>query len=106
MHEIGAIDSLVPRLARTLARGGRAFLSIRIAEFTDGRVTPHGLIAPADVQYLRTVLAARLVAGARASGAEVTGIATMTMPAEAPGEAPNEQEFEFLRGVNLFLDRR
>ncbi len=104
LHEIGQLETLVPKVARALARGGVAYLSVRIAEFAEGRVEPQGSITPRDVQWIRTTAAMGLVAGARLRAVEVTGVATVSLPLE-PGAAPTEQEFGYLRGVNLFLAR-
>lgn len=104
LHEIGALDTMIPKLARLLAKGGRAFLSIRIAEFVDGRVEPQGSIVPRDVQWLKTTATAGMVAGVRLRVASVNAQAEVTLPLE-PGAAPTTQEFAYLRGVNVFLHR-
>lgn len=104
LHEIGHLDTLVPKVARALARGGLAFLSVRIAEFVAGRIEPQGSITPRDVQWIRTTAAMGLVAGSRLRVVEVTGVATASLPL-APGDAPAEQEFAYVRGMNLFLAR-
>jgi SAM-dependent methyltransferase len=101
LHEIGGLDAMIPKIARALAAGGRAFLSIRIAEEEEGRIVPQGLITPRDVQWLRGVLAMRRIAGVRAEGAEVAGVASLRLPG-APDDAT---DVPYVRGVNLFLTR-
>ncbi len=100
MHEIGALDAMLPAVARTLAPHGRAYLSIRIAEFRDGRIEPQGAITPRDVQYARTVFAARRVAGVTIRGEEIVETARIRLP-----ESGEEGDLPYVRGLNVWMER-
>ena len=93
MHEIGALHELIPKVAQALAIGGKAFLSIRIAEWEGEKLAFQGSITKQDLEWLRDV-------------ADVGMLGTVVITcASVTGQMPGRRDQTFVRGVNVFLER-
>lgn len=124
MHEVGALDRLVPKVARALAVGGHAFLSVRISELSlepgcshpglerhrpasfawELRQAMEGRPSPPGVEFQGSIMQHDLdwLRGAAAKGIiDGTSIAC----AEVMGQIPGKRDTTFVRGVNVFLER-
>jgi predicted TPR repeat methyltransferase len=93
MHEMGAVDSLIPKVAEALTVGGKAFLSIRIAEATPVGLEFQGRITHGDLDWLRAASNSGMINDARITTVEVGGT------------IPGKKKEAFVRGVNVFLER-